>query len=326
MDDIDGWNVSWKSFGKEGGLETCIKELNVHRRVLVELKRKFPRIIVLITFLTDVIAAKRLQDGQKYLGIKESMLSGTEYPSLVKMESALREANNMLKSWYPKTEFVWVIPYPVDLLRFSEDVMIWNRRYTNAEKILIQNESRVLGEFYHHLMDIAESVMDEKYSINWRLTWNREEQYGGPSYDEFRQNSLQNQVARYFNVNATTDGLNPTKRVARGLTRTVREMMYDITNPGKPLPLLLPRLRITPPEEIGLIQPNGASKTQRPIMQRIQSSAQKNGSFLTAPKPRMKSPQRPTCLNCIQEASSNRENIPVCDMAQQSTRPKNSTV
>ena len=78
-----------------------------------------PRMIVMVSFLCDVLEMTSLPDGLKSLKIRDSVKTGDRYPALGGLSKKIREVEGSLKYHWRELDILWINPYVVDDRRWT---------------------------------------------------------------------------------------------------------------------------------------------------------------------------------------------------------------
>ena len=181
-----------------------------------------PRMIVLVSFLCDVMEVVSLPGGFRSLKIRESVKNGKVYPALIGLKDKIREVEGSLKRHWRELEIIWVNPYVVDVRRWTTRKVKDDGGLSVEEIKRLHKVSYQSARYFEEANKIGTHIpgmADRFYS--WFLAWN-DKYKKDLNYDLFMDRMPSAERFGWINHRRTVDGLHPTA----GLARQLIDMLY----------------------------------------------------------------------------------------------------
>ena len=114
-----------------------------------------PRMIVMVSFLCDVLEMTSLPDGPKSLKIRESVKTGDRYPALGGLSKKIREVEGSLKCHWRELDIIWINPYVVDVRRWTTRKLEGDGNLSEGEVARLHHTSYQTAKYFEEANKIG---------------------------------------------------------------------------------------------------------------------------------------------------------------------------
>ena len=208
-----GWRVECLST-KGAGLDRSVQDMQNWKECYFPDR---PRLIVMVSFLCDVLELTNLPDGTITLRMNEAVEKGNVYPALAGLESKIRQVERLLNNWWKGVDVLWIIPHPVDVRRWTTRKMANDGSLSGTDIEECHQASYDSARWLEKANWIGSRISGiGDRIIPWFVMWNDRSKTGF-NYSRFMEKMPVERRFGWINHWRSKDGVHPTPAVARQL-------------------------------------------------------------------------------------------------------------